>query len=97
MGRRPRSGVTWFGDEYIGSTVSFDNPLQSWRLHQKVSEHEFYEDEFNVSMGLHFEAAAVYFCSGIDGDGLEPREAVIKIRMQYIIPLHTHQSLCRGL
>ncbi|KAL2220493.1 hypothetical protein M432DRAFT_320765 [Thermoascus aurantiacus ATCC 26904] len=36
MGRRPRSGVTWFGDGYIGSTVSFDDPRQSMPIRNTI-------------------------------------------------------------
>lgn len=82
MGRNP-SGITWFDDEYIGTEVSFAEPdYSTWKLEKKVAENEYYETEEDVTAGCAFsEARAVFFCSTqIEGF---PREAVIKIRMQY--------------
>jgi hypothetical protein len=90
---RVASGITWFDDdEYIGTEVSFEEPdYSTWKLEKKVSENEYYETEKDVMAGCAFsEARAVFFCS-TEIKGF-PKEAVIKIRMQYA-PLPPTRSI----
>ena len=72
----------WFGDNFVGSKVSFIKPDSStWQLKQKISEYAYRETE-NIAreMEMVSEARAVFICSR--ADGLTQQEAVIKIRMQ---------------
>ena len=74
--------IPWFGDNFIGSEVSFIKPDSStWRLKQKITENAYCETE-NAARELDMvsEARAVFICSRVDV--LEQQEAVIKIRMQ---------------
>jgi len=80
------SGIIWFRDEgFIGSRVTFEEPEPSvWRLDRKVSDHEIYEVEEDAKMpGGVSEARAVFFCSRLDSP--VPKQAVMKIRMQYFV------------
>lgn len=83
---RVRSGVTWFeDDDYIGTTVSFPSG-STWKIQKKLKENEHYVHESLAQiegMGFVSEARAVFIVTKLSGEG--PQEAVIKIRMQYVL------------
>jgi hypothetical protein len=74
--------IPWFGDNLIGSQVSFTGSDPSaWRLELKISENADQDtEEYAKEMEVVSEARAVFICSRVDG--FAHHEAVIKIRMQ---------------
>ncbi|RFU29386.1 hypothetical protein B7463_g6961, partial [Scytalidium lignicola] len=80
MGRW-RSGIIWFDDEkYIGSEITFQQPHHSsWKLEQKIIEHEYCYDGEDIKAGLIPEARAVFTCRSLDGSS---KEAIMKIKKQ---------------
>lgn len=74
--------ISWFGDNFIDSEVSFTQPdRSSWRLKQKISENAYHEtDEDAKNLDMVSETRAVFICSRVDS--LQQQEAVINIRMQ---------------
>ncbi|KZF26201.1 hypothetical protein L228DRAFT_242634 [Xylona heveae TC161] len=79
---RVRSYITWFDEvEFIGREITFTEPFPStWRLEQKLREHERFASEDDVKSGLDCEAQAVFVCSRVAGQ--VPQEAIVKIRLQ---------------
>lgn len=89
--------MTWFEDEeWIGSTVSFDEPhLSTWRLVQKIRERENYYDEDSwKNRDMPSEARGIFVCEEEEGQQLS-RQAVLKIYMQ--IPFYGTISKPRSI
>ena len=78
-----KSGMTWFEvEEWIGSKVTFEQPLpSSWTLVRKLRERELYDSEDAWKMfHVPSEARGIFIC---EEDGKSHRQAVLKIYMQY--------------
>lgn len=81
---RYHSGITWFEEEdWIGRDIVFNSPVVSrWKVTKKITESRDCAPESDVKL-IHAESSCrgVFVCSSIDHPG---KEAVVKIRMQYV-------------
>lgn len=98
---RYNSNIKWFDEEqFLGSIITFPGSSQpTWKLERKIIEHEFCEDEEDAKEpGMASEARAVFVCSSLGQSS--PKEAIVKIRMQYkphFVHHLYHFSPCRML
>ncbi|PYI07452.1 hypothetical protein BO78DRAFT_89093 [Aspergillus sclerotiicarbonarius CBS 121057] len=69
----------WFDGKWLTQTIQFENPSSSWRITQKLQEHEtlFSADEY-ISAGYYSESTGIFTCEEIGSSTL----AIMKIRMQ---------------
>ncbi|KAH8430784.1 uncharacterized protein LDX57_008447 [Aspergillus melleus] len=69
----------WFVPKWLGQTIHFENPECSWKIIQKLQEHEsrFSQDEY-VFSGLYSESTSIFVCEEIKGS----MQAIMEVRMQ---------------
>ncbi|KAE8150211.1 hypothetical protein BDV25DRAFT_129741 [Aspergillus avenaceus] len=69
----------WFDAKWLGQTTHFENPASSWKIIEKLQEHEsrFSQDEY-VSSGLYSESCCVFVCQQNGSSA----QAIMKVRMQ---------------
>jgi hypothetical protein len=66
--------VPYFSEEFVGRTISFDNPLPSpWLLTEKLSENSDVDDEDDPE-GVPSEARAVFIARRLSRDAAQQEE-----------------------
>lgn len=70
----------WFDKTWIGQIIKFEKPLCSWKIVEKLCEHEmrFYQEEFEQNK-FYSESCRIFICE----DTKDSTRAIMKIRMQY--------------
>ena len=70
----------WFDKNWIAQIVQFEDPLCSWKVVEKLGEHEtrYSQEEFERSK-FYSEACCIFICE----DTKDSTQAIMKIRMQY--------------